>query len=186
METEIRVREIMSRPVLTADADLDVFTGANLMISRNVGSLIVMRDSHPIGILTERDLVKKVVSKAADPTKVKVGEVMNAPLIKIDPDASVRDAAIQMLKAQVKRLPVISNDGKLLGIITDTDLVLGSASVGLGDILSDLIEMHRESIHYHEPMEMVRGICERCGQISDSLVSVDGELICWSCRDINR
>ncbi|MDI9616042.1 MAG: CBS domain-containing protein [Methanothrix sp.] len=185
METTMRVREIMSRPVLTVDADMDVLDAASRMISANVGSLIVVREGKPIGIITERDLVKKVVARAEDPRRVRVGDVMNSPLIKIHPDASLRDAAELMLKSGVKRLPVISNDGKLLGIITDTDLVSG-ASLGLNDILADLIEMHRESVHFHEPSEMVRGICERCGQLSDSLVSVDGEMLCWSCRDISR
>jgi len=91
-----------------------------------------------------------------------------------------------MLKSGVKRLPVISSDGKLVGIITDTDLVSGSASIGMGEILSHLIEMHRDSVHFEEQKEMIRGICERCGQISDSLESVNGELLCWSCRDGNR
>jgi len=185
MEPAIRVREIMTRPVLTASVDLDVFAATNRMISANIGSLIVVKDGKPIGILTERDLVKKVVAKAADPRELKVGEVMKSPLIKISPDASLRDAAVQMLKAGVKRLPVISEDDKLMGIITDTDLVSAS-SVGLSDILSDLIEMHSESVHYLEPREVVRGICERCGQISDSLVQMNGELVCWSCRDISQ
>jgi formylmethanofuran dehydrogenase subunit E len=46
--------------------------------------------------------------------------------------------------------------------------------------------MHRDSVHFEEQKEMIRGICERCGQISDSLESVNGELLCWSCRDGNR
>jgi len=186
METAIPVREIMSRPVITADADLDVFTAAKKMISVNVGSLIVMRGGGPVGILTERDIVKKVVAVAADPREVVVEKIMSSPLIVIGPDASLRDAAFQMLKAGVKRLPVVSNEGGLLGIITDTDLVSGSSSVGLSDILTDLIEMHRESVHFAEPVELVRGICERCGQISDSLTAVDGELLCWSCRDSGK
>jgi CBS domain-containing protein len=185
METAIRVREIMSRPVITIHSDMDVLTAANKMISANVGSLIVMRGEDPIGILTERDLVKKIIAKVADPTVVKVGDIMSSPLIEIPPDSSLREAAVLMLKSGVKRLPVISDKGKLVGIITDTDLVAGS-SVGLEDILSDLIEMHRESVHFAEPREMERGICERCGQFSDLLLNIDGELLCWSCRDSNK
>jgi len=181
METAIPVRDIMTRPVITTKADVDVLKAAKKMASANVGCLIVTSNEGPIGIMTERDLVKKIVSKAADPRKVLVGEVMSSPLVTISPDSSVRDAAVVMIKSGVKRLPVIS-DGKLLGIIADTDLVSGS-SLGVGDVLSELMEMHRESIHFEESREMVSGICERCGQLSDSLVSVNGELLCWSCRD---
>lgn len=184
METEIPVRDIMTRPVITADANLDVLNAARKMGLANVGSLIVVSGQKPIGILTERDLVKKVVSQASDPRTLKVGDVMSAPLVTIDPEASLRDAAALMLRSGVKRLPVISA-GRLVGIITDTDLVSGS-SLGLSDILSDLLEMHRESIHFEESRGVVRGICELCGQLSDSLENVNGELLCWSCRDGNR
>jgi CBS domain-containing protein len=184
METEIPVREIMTRPVITANADLDIFSAAKKMASANVGSLIIVADGRPIGILTERDLVKKVVAKAVDPRSVLVGDIMNSPVVSIEPNASLREAATLMLRSGVKRLPVI-DDGKLIGIITDTDLVSGS-SLGMNEILSDLLDMHRESIHLEQPRGVVRGICEVCGQLSDTLESVNGELLCWSCRDGNR
>lgn len=184
METSIPVRDIMTRPVITADAGIDVLNAAKRMVAANVGSLIIVSGDRPIGILTERDLVKKVISEAADPRSLNVEEVMSSPLITISSDASLRDAAAQMVKSGVKRLPVTS-EGRLVGIITDTDLVSGS-SVGLEDILSDLIEMHRDSVHFEESREVVRGICEHCGQLSDSLESANGALLCWSCRDGNR
>ncbi|AET63749.1 Putative signal-transduction protein with CBS domains [Methanothrix harundinacea 6Ac] len=172
--------------MITIDSKVDVVKAANKMFSANVGSLIVIHDDQPMGIITERDLVGKIVARAANPREVKVRDVMSSPLITVHPDVSLSEAAIKMLKSGVKRLPVISSDGKLVGIITDTDLVSGSASIGMGEILSHLIEMHRDSVHFEEQREMIRGICERCGQISDSLESVNGELLCWSCRDGNR
>jgi CBS domain-containing protein len=184
METEIPVRDIMTRPVITAGVDIDIYSAAKIMGKANVGSLIIVQGIKPIGILTERDLVKKIVAHAIDPRSVKAEEVMSSPLVTISPETSLRDAAATMLKSGVKRLPVIS-DGTLVGIITDTDLVSGS-SLGLSDILSDLLDMHRESIHFTEPREMVAGICEVCGQLSDSLENVNGELLCWSCRDGNK
>jgi CBS domain-containing protein len=184
METAIPVRDVMTRPVITADADIDVLTAAKRMALANVGCLIVVSGEKPIGILTERDLVKKIVAKATDPQAVKVGDVMSSPLVTISPEASLRDAASLMLKSGVKRLPVTSNE-RLEGIITDTDLVSGSA-LGLSDVLSDLLEMHRESIHFQEARGVVRGICEVCGQLSDTLENVNGELLCWSCRDGNK
>ena len=184
METEIAVREIMTRPVITADADLDILSAAKKMGSANVGSLIIVFDDKPSGILTERDLVKKVIAQGIDPRTIKAAEVMSAPVVSIEPEASLREAAALMLRSGVKRLPVTSK-GRLVGIITDTDLVSGS-SLGLSDILSDLLEMHRESIHFEQPRGVVRGICEVCGQLSDTLENVNGELLCWSCRDGNR
>ena len=184
METEIPVRDIMTRPVITADAELDILSAAKKMGSANVGSLIIISGDKPTGILTERDLVKKVLAQGTDPRSLKVAEIMSSPVVSIEPDASLREAAALMLRSGVKRLPVILQ-GKLVGIITDTDLVSGS-SLGLNEILSDLLEMHKESIHFEQPRGVVRGICEVCGQLSDTLESVNGELLCWSCRDGNR
>jgi len=184
METEIPVRDIMTRPVITAVAELDILSAAKKMSSANVGSLIIVSGNKPTGILTERDLVKKVLAHGIDPRSLKVAEIMSAPVVSIGPDASLREAAALMLRSCVKRLPVIFQ-GKLVGIITDTDLVSGS-SLGLNEILSDLLEMHKESIHFEQPRGVVRGICEVCSQLSDTLESVDGELLCWSCRDGKR
>ena len=66
METEIPVRDIMTRPVITADADLDILSAAKKMGSANVGSLIIVSGDKPTGILTERDLVKKVIAKGIE------------------------------------------------------------------------------------------------------------------------
>ena len=70
METAIPVRDVMTRPVITADANIDVLAAAKRMALANVGCLIVISDEKPIGILTERDLVKKVVAMAADPRQL--------------------------------------------------------------------------------------------------------------------
>ena len=71
METSMAIREIMTRPVITATSDLDVLTAARRMGSANVGSLIIVSDDKPVGILTERDLVKKIVARALDPRSIK-------------------------------------------------------------------------------------------------------------------
>jgi len=184
METEIPVRDIMTRPVITVGADLDILSAARKMGSANVGSLIITAEGKTTGILTERDLVKKILAEGKDPRAVKVIDIMSSPVVSIEPEASLREAAALMLRSGVKRLPVIAN-GRLVGIITDTDLASGS-SVGMNDILSDLLEMHRESVHFEPSQAMPRGICEVCGQLSDNLESVNGELLCWSCRDGNR
>ena len=100
METEIPVRDIMTRPVITADADLDILSAAKKMGSANVGSLIIVCGDKPTGILTERDLVKKVIAQGIDPRNLKVGEIMSSPVNAIEPDASLRDAAALMLRSR--------------------------------------------------------------------------------------
>ena len=84
--------------------------------------MIANRDGLPFGIVTERDLVGKIVAAASDPTKITVAEIMTAPLATIDASASLVDAARKMVEKQVKRLVVTEHD-KIIGIVSQTDLV---------------------------------------------------------------
>jgi CBS domain-containing protein len=92
------------------------------MVEKRIGSLIANRDGLPFGIVTERDLVDKIVAGAADPSKVTVTEMMTAPLVTIDASSPLIDAARRMVEKQVKRLVVTEHD-KIIGIVSQTDLV---------------------------------------------------------------
>jgi len=98
-----------------------VFEATKLMKEKAIGCLVVVEDGDAVGIMTERDIVRRVVAENSDAKQVKVGAVMSKPLITIGPNTSVRDAAAMMIKNKIRRLPVIE-DSKLVGIITSTDL----------------------------------------------------------------
>jgi len=115
------VRQIM-RTIVSIDSKAKAKDAAKLMVDRRIGSLIANRDGLPFGIVTERDLVKKIVAQASDPSKVTVEEIMTAPLATIDAAASLIDAARKMVEKQVKRLVVTEHD-KIIGIVSQTDLV---------------------------------------------------------------
>jgi len=118
---EITVRQIM-RTIVSIDLKAKAKDAARLMVEKRIGSLIANRDGLPFGIVTERDLVKKIVAQATDPTKVTVGDIMTAPLATIDASSSLIDAARKMVEKQVKRLVVTEHD-KIIGIVSQTDLV---------------------------------------------------------------
>lgn len=121
MPAEITVRQIM-RTIVSIDLKAKAKDAARLMVEKRIGSLIANRDGLPFGIVTERDLVKKIVAQATDPTKVTVGDIMTAPLATIDASSSLIDAARKMVEKQVKRLVVTEHD-KIIGIVSQTDLV---------------------------------------------------------------
>ena len=121
MPAEITVRQIM-RTIVSIDLKAKAKDAARLMVEKRIGSLIANRDGLPFGIVTERDLVKKIVAQATDPTKVTVGDNMTAPLATIDASSSLIDAARKMVEKQVKRLVVTEHD-KIIGIVSQTDLV---------------------------------------------------------------
>jgi len=110
------------RTIISIDSKAKAKDAARLMVEKRIGSLIANRDGLPFGIVTERDLVEKIVAHVADPSKLTVAEIMTAPLATIDASASLIDAARKMIEKQVKRLVVTEHD-KIIGIISQTDLV---------------------------------------------------------------
>jgi len=110
------------RTIVSIDSKAKAKDAARLMVEKGIGSLVANRDGLPFGIITERDLVEKIVAQATDPSKVTVAEIMTAPLATIDASASLIDAARKMVEKQVKRLVVTEHD-KIIGIVSQTDLV---------------------------------------------------------------
>ncbi len=180
MEVRMPVKEIMTRDVATTDIRSDVPLLAKKMLGLDVGSVIITDKNVPIGIVTERDIVRKIVSKNLRPDEITIKELMTTPLITIPATEDVTEAMRRMLKMQIRRLPVVEN-GKLAGIVTDIDLIAVSAE--MGNIFSDLIKMHREKIFAMENEKVLKGICEECGDFVDNLMPVNGKLLCESCRE---
>jgi CBS domain-containing protein len=110
------------RTIISIDAKAKAKEAARLMVERHIGSLIANRDGLPFGIVTERDMLEKIVAQSADPSKLTVQEIMTAPLTTIDASASLIDAARKMVEKQLKRLVVTEHD-KIIGIVSQTDLV---------------------------------------------------------------
>ena len=110
----------MKKDVITITQNRAISDAAILMSENSIGCLVVMDKEAPVGIITERDFVRRVVAKNLSPSVTKISEVMSKPLITIDPDLSVRDAARMMIENKIRRLPVVKDD-KLIGIIVVSD-----------------------------------------------------------------
>lgn len=117
----MKVKEAMSKDVVKIDTSKSVHEAAKLMADKGVGCLLITSGRKTLGILTERDLVSKIVAESFDPSKVLVSDVMTTPMYTISSDQPVDRAAELMLKYKVRRLPVVDNDS-LVGIITASDL----------------------------------------------------------------
>ncbi len=115
------VKDIMTKEVVTIDPEKSVFEAAKLMAQEELGCLIVVDSALPVGIITERDIVRRIVAKRSS-VDLKVSEVMTNTLITVDPDTSLREAARVMSINKIRRLPVLKND-KLVGIVVSSDFV---------------------------------------------------------------
>lgn len=119
----LRVQDIMSHPVRTIPDDSSMAQAALLMGRHHIGSLIVTADDDHVGIVTERDLMSRVLALGKDPADVQVSEVMSRPLISINHDASIKEAAKRMISRK-SRLAVMKVS-TLVGVVTASDLIKG-------------------------------------------------------------
>ncbi len=115
------IKDIMTKEVVTIDVNKTVFDAAELMSNKGVGCVIVVVQGFPVGIITERDMVKRVVAKRSSIDQ-KVTEVMTKTLITVEPETSLKEAARVMSSNGIRRLPVLKNN-KLVGIVVATDFV---------------------------------------------------------------
>jgi len=113
------LKDFMTTNVITIDIHETVLYAAKLMHQQDVGDLVVMEGNVPKGIVTERDLVRRVMA-LKKPFDTKVSEVMSDPLITIEEESSIRDAARKMVKYKIRRLPVTKKN-VLVGIIATSD-----------------------------------------------------------------
>lgn len=119
----VKIRDIMVSPVITVRKTAKVSEAASAMCAHNIGSLVVVdREEKPIGIVTERDMLRKVVVTCKNPKAVEVSQIMSSPLVTGDPNKDLEYSAKLMIKKEIKRLPIIKA-GKLVGIVTFTDLI---------------------------------------------------------------
>ena len=126
MGSELRVGDIMTKSVVVVPFGKTILDVAKLMKKHDIGAIIVVEDSagkHAKGIITERDLVQKILAKGAEPYPIKVEEVMARPLRVIHPDSLLEDAARAMKENKIKRLPVVNDHNELVGIITEGDIM---------------------------------------------------------------
>ncbi|MEX2191869.1 MAG: CBS domain-containing protein [Nitrosarchaeum sp.] len=115
------VKDVMISDLTTLDASTSIKDAAELMDKNNIGCIIVTKNQLPIGILTERDFVKRVAAKEK-PSTTSLEEVMSSPLIEVNLDETVWEAAQIMKTNNIHKLPV-KKDNKIIGIVTATDLV---------------------------------------------------------------
>ncbi|MCA1814676.1 MAG: CBS domain-containing protein [Halobacteriales archaeon] len=166
------VRDIMTSPPITASPDATALDAARIMKERNIGAVIVNEGQRPVGILTERDLVRKVVSEGVDPKSVRVKELMSSPVLTVAPSMDVLEAARTMARHRVRRLPVLRGQ-ELLGIVTERDVL---------EVSPDLLEVTRDlEASAGDADSAFLTKCSSCGALTDGQRASDGLVFCEEC-----
>jgi CBS domain-containing protein len=122
MKFPSNVGDAMSSPVITVDEETNVRDSAMLMTDKGIGSLIVLGDGKPIGIVTKRDMIKKVVSECKDPCGTKIRDIMTSPVITTSKDVGILSAMRTMREHQISQLLVLDGD-RMVGVISERDLI---------------------------------------------------------------
>jgi len=117
----LKVEDVMIKEVVTIDENLTVKEAADVMNKFEIGCLIAVRKGKAMGIITERDLLKRVVAEAKDANKTKVKEIMSSPLVVVEPNMELEEAVKLMFQMKIKKLPVI-DEKRLVGLVTLTDI----------------------------------------------------------------
>jgi len=117
----LKVRDVMVREVITVDENSTVKEAVDIMNEFQVGSLIALEKGKALGIVTERDFLKRVIAGAKDVVNTKVKEIMTTPLVVVEPDTDLEEAMKLMFQKKIKKLAVVDAN-KLVGIVTLTDI----------------------------------------------------------------
>jgi CBS domain-containing protein len=183
MRPRMIVKEVMTSPVVTVEEIASANQVAELMLDNKVGCVIVVdKAGNAIGIVTERDLVVRVLAKNASSSSAKAKDFMTSPLVTVEPEASVTDAARMMSKKDIRRLGVLYKS-KLVGIVSSKDIL---------DVMPELLEIMQEQTRIEgaggpEATEgaeeaPLSGYCDRCGMYSENLQDSNGKYLCEDCR----
>jgi len=117
-------RDIMTTEVVTADPDTPISKIVRLMLENNIGSIVIVGPKKEVlGIITERDLISKVLAKELDPRTTRAEEIMTRPVITVDPEASIGEVVNLLKEKNIGHLPVVEN-GRVIGIIAEGDVIL--------------------------------------------------------------
>ncbi len=116
------VKSVVVDVVHKVRPESSVQEAVRLMIEKDIGCLIVSSQG-PIGIVTERDILRKVTGRGLDPVKTRVEDIMSSPLVAVPPESTVGEAAKRMIDNQIKRVVVMDKEGTFLGLVTMSDII---------------------------------------------------------------
>lgn len=183
MKIGIKVGDVMTRNFVSAKPEISVLKAIKLMVKKRVGSLILEENDLLKGILTEKDIMWALSKKSwKDLEKVKAKEICTKKITTTKPSTDIYDAMKLMKKVKFKRLPVTIKK-RVIGLLTLKDILR---------IQPELFEIAKENYTIKEETEKLEkvkigekfreGTCEECGNF-DILYNIDGQLICWGCRE---
>ena len=133
-----KVREVMTSNPCTIDADKSVAYAAKMLRDEDVGVAPIVEGDRLVGVLTDRDIAVRVVAEGRDPEQVKAREIASTDLVTLDPDQDLDEALRLMARNQVRRLPVVEEDGRVVGIVAQADVAQEADERKTGEVVEKI------------------------------------------------
>ena len=173
----ILVSDGMTRGVVTLNGNDSVLEAAKKMSRRKIGSVFVLDEGKPVGVITKTDVIRHV-AEGNNPDNMIINETMSAPVKTISHSCNIVEAMKEMRRFEVERLAVVDAAGKMVGVVSETDIIV--IAPGIMDLLEEKANADLPGIYSEN--EVVSGVCSSCDEYSDKLIMIDGELLCEDCR----
>ena len=132
------VREVMTSKLCSIDTDKPVAYAAKMMRDEDVGIAPIVEGDRLVGVLTDRDVAVRVVAEGRDPEQVKVTEVASRDVVTLDPQQDLDEALRLMARHQVRRLPVVEEDGRLVGVVAQADVAQQGDDARTGEVVEQI------------------------------------------------
>jgi CBS domain-containing protein len=132
------IRDLMTSNPQKLESGSSVMEAARLMRDKDAGIVPIVEGDRLVGTITDRDITIRVVAEGKSPDSTTVGEISSRELVTIDPQHSLDEALQLMARHQVRRLPVVEEDGKLVGIVAQADVAKHASSKQTGDLVEDI------------------------------------------------
>ena len=145
-----KIRDVMTSNPCTIDANESVAYAAKMMRDEDVGRAPIVEGDKLIGMLTDRDIAVRVAAQGRDPDQVKVRDVASKQLVTIDPQQDLDEALRMMAKHQVRRLPVVEEDGRLVGVVAQADIAREGDDETTGRLVEEISESGGQMSSFEE------------------------------------
>jgi CBS domain-containing protein len=137
-EIDTSIRNVMTPNPTAVEPSTPVVEAARIMKNQDIGPVPIVEGERLVGVVTDRDIVLRVIAEQKDPQSTTVGDIASTDLVTIDPQQSLDEALRLMAQNQVRRLPVVEEDGRLVGIVAQADIAQQGADQKTGEVVEQI------------------------------------------------
>ena len=178
MKSGYKVYDCMTTKPISVSSGASLEECAKVMSENHVGALVIKDNHDSKGLITEQDIVRKVIAMGINPLTKNVKDFMEKKLLTVSPNDDIYEALIKMRDSNIRHLPVVDK-GKMVGLLTLKDIL--KIEPQLFELLVEKFELREETRKPISRIIQKEGICQGCGAYVEEIAKVKGSLLCERC-----